>query len=215
MSSTSDEHKLGRDELSKLEIDALLEEYRQCCEDWRLRDSYAQGKLLGTALIFVPAVIGIFQVLATPFNVISLLVVSALLIVTGFLFRISMVSTIKDVAYRRGSEILAESIRCKLGTKDKIACLIRDLEEGNRLNLNSDKGRAEPNPRKVKASCADTVIRPKPLRDRAFKRAYTYSTYDKTITFYKWGGRVCLAIGILVIITAGVLFVTNFLPLSA
>jgi len=215
MSSTSDEHKLGRDELPKLEIDALLEEYRQCCEDWRLRDSYAQGKLLGTALIFVPAAIGIFQVLAKPFNVTSLLVVSVLLIVTGFLFRISMVSTIKDVAYRRGSEILAESIRCKLGIKDNIGCLIRDLEEGNTLNVNPDKGGGELNPRKVKASCRDTAIRPKALSDRVFERAYGFSTYDKTISFYKWGGTVCFAIGILAIITACVLFVTNLLPLSA
>ena len=121
--------------------DLLLEEYRQCCKDWRLRDKYVEDKFIQSVFFFT-FVAALAAATATALdhlrNLFSglLPLIAFVLFAVLFLFALVMlISLVKDTYYRDGSarmiERLLHQLEFELGDSQPITDLLAELGENH------------------------------------------------------------------------------------
>jgi hypothetical protein len=127
--------RANKDEIIKL----LLEEYRECSADWRLRDKYVEDKFMHSVFVFTL----VSTLLAAAFGAINLWrgilpeAVLALLppigtVLFGVLFFfvfVMLVSLVKDTYYRDGSQIMAQHLLAMLQSGLDCHCISELIED--------------------------------------------------------------------------------------
>ncbi len=142
---------------------ALLEEYRQLCEDWKARDGYVQSKFFSAAVVLFT----VGQVFAQmpsmcPGDPWRLAIGIYFLFVSGYMLA-ATVSAIKDVYYRDATGKLLQVLQAELGLDE----YFRDHLERLALGSLELRGKGPPLFRKLKATrrAVGSLGFPTPLQD--------------------------------------------------
>ena len=118
----SEQRKLNEVERSKLES-----EYRECCEDWRRRDKYVLDKLFAAGIVFMS--LGVALGATPPDRSLIRLVV---LFVGNLFWLVLVISTVKDMYYRDGTEKLLRRLSAQLSINSSLQALesLKSFDDG-------------------------------------------------------------------------------------
>lgn len=170
----------------------FIEEYKMCCEDWRTRDAYVQQKFFNVAIVLFAAVIavaGAFGTLDDNSSPILWGIYALVFFLLGMYMLIALISTVKDIYYRDGSEILLNRLLDHLPGEDKLHLLLADLKRKKTIVTQQREKGSHENPRKLKASTIASLG-----VTSAFERFLaSRGTYRWIVRFYALVFLCCLA----------------------
>jgi len=129
-----EEAKLTEAKKARLEA-----EYRECSEDWRLRDKYVLDKLPAAGILF--GLLGVALGTLPP----ETHLIKVLLVLIGGLFSIVLsISVAKDTYYRDGTEKLLRHLSARLGINNSLQTLksledFEDLQFTRKIKIKRDR----------------------------------------------------------------------------
>ena len=183
-------------ELSNENQDAIrfIEEYRLCCEDWSNRDAYVQQKFFNVAIVLFAVVVAIASAISQEPTDSMLgsavwIVYAVIFLLLGIYMLIALISTIKDIYYRDGSELLLYRLQRYLPGGEKLSHLISELESQKKItSLKRGRSTIE-NPRKLKASSISSLG----ISDALERFLASRGTYRWIVRFYAIISFCCLS----------------------